>query len=85
MSFTKSLAKNFDPSNCAANFDGPKTFMPCSSNLSFKPSTNGNSGPMNTTSDLISLASLHIPSMSSIATFIHFGKFGYTRVSGRNN
>ena len=45
--------------------------MPRSDNLSFKPRTNGISGPMKTISAFISFANLHCPSMSSAATGEH--------------
>ena len=44
----RSLVKPFEPSSCAASFDGPNTLMPCASRSSVRPATSGASGPMTT-------------------------------------
>ena len=45
-----SLAKVFEPSICAACFDGPKTGIPAARTASETPATSGASGPMTTRS-----------------------------------
>jgi hypothetical protein len=43
-------AKSFDPSSCAAAFDGPKTLKPADRSASDAPFTSGTSGPITTRS-----------------------------------
>ncbi len=63
----KFLEKVLEPSNRAAFLEGPNALIPNFDNSSFKPKTNGISGPIKTISALISFASLHCPGISSAA------------------
>ena len=61
----KSFMNSFDPSSCAAPFDGPKHLNPDSSNLSVIPLTKGFSGPMTVKSICLLMANSTNPSISS--------------------
>ena len=62
------LAKSFDPSSCAAAFEGPKTAKPALRNTSATPLTSGTSGPMTTKSTSNFVAKSQIASLSVTAT-----------------
>ena len=62
------LAKSFDPSSCAAAFEGPKTAKPALRNTSATPFTSGTSGPMTTKSTSNFVAKSQIASLSVTAT-----------------
>ena len=66
-----SLAKVFDPSNCAAAFDGPNTAIFNLRRSSATPLTNGTSGPMTTKSAPISCARATICALLVISIAWH--------------
>ena len=62
------FAKSFEPSSCAAAFDGPKTGKPAARNTSAAPFTSGTSGPITTRSTLNFFASSQIAALSVITS-----------------
>ena len=62
------LAKSFEPSSCAAAFEGPNTAKPALRNTSATPLTSGTSGPMTTKSTANFFASSQMASLSVTAT-----------------
>ena len=65
------FAKSFEPSNCAAAFDGPKHGIFAFANSSATPFTNGTSGPITTRSTLNFCASETIALLSLISNSWH--------------
>ena len=68
----KSFEKVFDPSSCAASFDGPKVFIFLLCRKSVKPITRGCSGPIITNSifSLTQNFSMVSKSFESISTLL---------------
>ena len=80
----RSLVKPFEPSSCAAAFDGPKTRMPAARRSSARPATSGASGPTTTRSIARSRQKSATAAMVRDVERHAFGLFGDAGIARRD-